>query len=585
MIKQKSYLHYLSLVGIIVLGAILRFTNLDLKPLWMDEVITTIFSLGKNYKDLPLNTIFPLTKLIEIFTYQPGLTCPQIAANIASQSTHPPLFFCTMYDWLGWLQPLGENWIWKMRSLPSIFGVAAIFVIYWVNRIAFSPQAGIAAAACMAVSPFAVYLSQEARHYTLPMLLVSLAILGLIQIQQDIFLENPSRKKRLWVWCYWIIVNSVSLYVHYFCILAVIAQVATLVSLLIWRKPKIPTWKQSWVMLILSTSAIAFSFLPWLLVMLNHSKRSETDWLQPPQHIAPVAQTIINWLLMVIAFPVEKQPLPIGIISGFFMLLFGIWLARKVAKGLKTLLLSPESQLPTLTLLSFSIWIILEFFAIIYLLGKDITVVPRYNFIYYPSFCALLGASLGGSRGEKEGGRRRGGEVMRQNTCSISSISPSPLSITLFVGTISCIFLLCNLVFQKPFQPELVSKNFNQESSTPTIVVVGYSDYQDVALGLSFALAFERLRSLNQTKEKTTLNLPVPEFAFFDKKPNFSNVLQNISQLNPPTPRLNLWIVASGLRKRDFPQKVFLKTQSICSRDDKQYYRIGIPYQLYRCGI
>ena len=579
MIKQKSYLHYLSLVGIIVLGAILRFTNLDLKPLWMDEIITTIFSLGKNYKDLPLDTIFPLTKLIEIFTYQPGLTCPQIAANIASQSTHPPLFFCTMYDWLGWLQPLGENWVWKMRSLPSIFGVAAIFVIYWVNRIAFCPQAGIAAAACMAVSPFAVYLSQEARHYTLPMLLISLAILGLIRIQQDIFLENPSRKKRLWVWCYWIIVNSVSLYVHYFCILAVIAQVATLVSLLIWRKVYIQDWKKTVLTLSLSTSAIALSFLPWFLVMLNHSKRSETDWLQPPQHIAPVAQTILNWLLMVIAFPVEKQPLPIAIISGFFMVLFGVWLARKVAKGLKTLLLNPESQLPTLTLLSFSIWVILEFFAIIYLLGKDITVVPRYNFIYYPSFCALLAASLGGS-----GGIERNRALKRQSTSSIPtpySLLPTPYSLLptpLLIGTISCIFLLSNLVFQKPFQPELVAQHFNQEPLTPTLVVVGYSDYQDVALGFSFALAFERLQSLNQTREKTTLNLPVPEFAFL------TNVLQNTSQLTPLAPHLNLWIVAPGLRKRDFPQQVILKTQSICSRDDKQYYRVGIPYQLYRCG-
>jgi uncharacterized membrane protein len=581
MIKQKFPLHYLSLVGIIVLGAILRFTNLDLKPLWMDEVITTIFSLGKNYKDLPLDTVFPLTKLIDIFTYQPGITCPDIAANIASQSTHPPLFFCTMYGWLGWLQPLGENWIWKMRSLPAIFGIAAIFVIYWVNRIAFSPKAGIAAAACMAVSPFAVYLSQEARHYTLPMLLVSLAILGLIQIQQDIFAENQSRKKRWWY--YWIIINSISLYVHYFCILALIAQVATLVSLLIWQKAKILAWKQTCLMLILSTSAIALSFLPWLLVMLNHSKRSETDWLQPPQHIAPLAQTIINWLLMVISFPVEKQPLPIAIISGFLMLLFGVWLARKVAKGLKTLLLNPESQLPTLTLLSFSIWVILEFFVIIYLLGKDITVVPRYNFIYYPSFCALLAASLAGSRewGVGSRGVERNRAVKGQNTSSTSSTLYSLLPTPLLIGTISCIFLLSNLVFQKPFQPELVAKNFNQEPLIPTMLVVGYSDYQDVALGLSFALAFEHLHSRNQT----TLNLPMPEFAFFNKKLNFNNVVQNISQLNlPVTSRLNLWIVASGLRKRDFPQQVVLKNQSVCSRDDKQYYRVGIPYQLYRCG-
>jgi uncharacterized membrane protein len=72
-----------------------------------------------------------------------------------------------------------------MRSLPALFGVSAIAAVYYLNRVAFSPAAGLMAAAMIAVSPFCVYLSQEARHYTLPMLLITLALLGLIQIQQD----------------------------------------------------------------------------------------------------------------------------------------------------------------------------------------------------------------------------------------------------------------------------------------------------------------------------------------------------------------------------------------------------------------
>ncbi|BAZ13031.1 hypothetical protein NIES4071_48650 [Calothrix sp. NIES-4071] len=553
MIKQKLYLHYQILLGVILLGALLRFWNLDFKPLWMDEVITAIFSLGKNYKDLPLDRVFPLISLTEIFTYQPGKSCHDIALNLISQSTHPPLFFCTMYTWLGWLQHTG-NWIAKLRFLPALFGVATVFVIYWVNRIAFSWQTGLAAAACMAVSPFAVYLSQEARHYTLPMLLISLALLFLVQIQKDIFLQRV----RVWVWCSWAIVNSVSLYVHYFCILALVAQIATLVSLLIWQKVR---RLRIWFLLTLSTTGIIVSFLPWLMVMLHHSKRSETTWLEAPQHIAPFYQTIINWILMVIAFPVEQQPILTAIVCAVFMLFCGVWVGTQAIKGLKQLLNQPDTQLPTLTLLSFSVWVILEFFAIIYLTQKDITVVPRYNFVYYPGFCAILAVSLVE--------RGRGKKLIK-----------SPLAVVLFIGVVSCIFSNFNLVFQKPFQPELVARNFNQEPSVPLMVVVGYSDYQDVALGLSFGLALQQLQTKNQ------IQLAQTNLAFFDKKLNFQKVIDKLAQLPPPqSARLNLWVVASGLRRRDFPQKLNISSQATCNKDDKQYYRIGIPYQLYRCDL
>lgn len=541
MIKRKVYLHYQILLGVILLGAFLRFWNLDFKPLWMDEVITAIFSLGKNYKDLPLDKVFPLTNLTDIFSYQSGKSCHDIAANLALQSTHPPLFFCTMYTWLGWWQPLG-NWIAELRFLPALFGVATVFVIYWVNRIAFSPQAGLAAAACMAVSPFAVYLSQEARHYTLPMLLISLALLFLIKIQQDIFRHQ---RIRVWVWGCWAIVNSISLYVHYFCILALIAQIATLVSLLIWQKVR---RRQIWLTLTLSITGIAVSFVPWFMVMLHHSKRSETGWLEAPQHVAPLYQTIINWLLMVIAFPVEQQPIVNAAVSAVFMLLCGVWFVREAIKGLRQLLKNPDTQFSTLTLLGFTACVVLEFFAIIYLTQKDITVVPRYNFVYYPGFCALLAVSL----------------------LSRGKVFPAVLA----VGIVSCIFLNFNLVFQKPFQPEIVARNFNQEPSVPLMVVVGYSDYQDVALGLSFGLALQQIKS----NSLTPYNL-----AFFDKKPNFQAVIDKLAQLPTQKAPLNLWVVASGLRKRDFPEQINVSSQLRCNKDEKQYYRIGIPYQLYRC--
>lgn len=556
---SRKSLHYTGLVGAIALGAILRWWHLDLKPLWMDEVITAIFSLGKNYHDLPMEVVFPGAQLREIFTWKPGVSCAQIAQNIANQSTHPPLFFCGMHSWLGWMS-LGKDWV-AMRSLSALYGVGAIAVIYFVNRIAFSPTAGIMAAVLMAGSPFAVYLSQEARHYTLPMLLISLALLGLVQIQRDI---EQRQIVRFPVWLFWAIINSIGLYVHYFFVIAFIAQIATLITtqyrMLGLQLRRLPAregrGRKIWLALILSVSGVALSFLPWLAIVLNHFNRSETNWLDKPNHIAPLYHTLIGWVLMVITLPVENQPLSIKVISGLLMLLFSAWVGWQVFKGIKQLLSTPSTHLSTLTLLSFSGWVLLEFFALVYLSNKDITTVPRYNFVYYPSFCALIAASFC---------QRQNNGVRRRNS----------FLILVLVSVLSSIFVISNLVFQKPFQPERVAQNMNLEPTTPLMVVVGYRDYQDVALGLSFALALEPLR---ETKGTTN-------FAFFKQSPNFQSVWQKLSQLpTPKTSKLNLWVVGPGRRRRDYPQQVAVSSQTTCNIDTQQHYRIGVPYQLYRCG-
>ncbi len=554
MTNRKLYLHYLGLAGVIALGAVLRFWHLDLKPLWMDEVITAIFSLGKNYDDLPLDVLFPLQRVPEIFTYQSGVSCDQIAENLANQSTHPPLFFCVMYRWLGWMIPLGSEWVVKLRSLSALFGVGAIAAIYAVNRIAFTGASGIIAALMMAISPFAVYLSQEARHYTMPMFLISLALLGLMQIQQDIF---EQQRLRLWVVILWSNVNIIGLYIHYFFILAFIAEIITLLFLISWGKTQILNKRQICLILIISATGVVISFLPWMRVILNHFQSAETNWLPATIHIAPLYQTLINWMLMVIALPVENQPLLIKISSGFFMITFALWLGCQVYKGLKLLLLDNTSYLATLTLLSFTMIVLIQFLGIAYLSGKDITIIPRYSFVYYPSFCALLAASISKIHQQK--------------------------FIILFVGILSCVFVVSNLVFQKPFQPEQVAQNMNLDPSVPIMLVVGYNNYQDVALGLSFSLALEKVRSNTNTAVRVSFNNS-DSIAFLQRyrnSPAFWNQLDEMP-ITATSP-MNLWIVSPGMRKQDYPQQVALSGDDVCTIDTTQHYRIGVPYQLYRC--
>lgn len=598
---MQSFRHYLALAGTIVAGAVLRFWHLDFKPLWLDEAITALFSLGNSYDSVPLDVLFPLDQLQQIFTLNPQASCSQIASAVAAQSTHPPLFFCLTHQWLNWLaagRDAAEQFhalAWDLRALPALFGVCGIVAVYLLNRAAFSPAAGLMAAAVMAVSPFGVYLSQEARHYTLPVLLIALALLALILLQQDI----RTLKLRPGVWLGWVAVNSIGFYTHYFFLLVFAAQIATLVGLLYQLKTgsntagnqqskagkNFPIAYLSFCV-ILAIAGVGICSIPWLQTFLSHSGRSETGWLPPPHNIAPLYQTLVGWLTMVIVAPVEKQPLWVQIPSLLLMLAFGIWLARLIWQPLTQLSSNRETQIATRTLLSFTFWVLLEFFAIVYLLRKDMTVAFRYHFVYYPAVCALLGAGLWKadvtSQHSEVKSEKKALKRLSQTVFQVSS-ARSPF-IVLIIGALSCVLVGSDLVFKKPFFPDIVAGDVLRDSSSPTVFVGGYNDLQDVALGLSFALEIDKRSSANRPQaylaflqRNSTAGEPAAEY-----KP----VWEKLSQLeNMPAPPLNLWVVAPGLKPADYPQQLSLRSpqQPVCARDDQGYRRVGVPYQLYRC--
>ncbi len=632
-ITMKSSRHYWLLAGILLLGAMLRFWHLDLKPLWMDEVITALFSLGHTYQDVPVGEALPVSAFERIFTLNSQATCAQITETVSVQSVHPPLFFCGMHQWLGWLNPLPVSWVWKLRSLPALFGVAAIAALYLLNHIAFSSKAGLVGAALMAVSPFAVYLSQEARHYTLPMLLVILALTGLYAMLID--LQN--RRLRLPVWLGWISVNSIGFYVHYFFLLAFFAQSVTLIlgdrkvaqsnraaSKLAMKEEFAPTSSQDsqnalsfttgdrnpievvqggevreaegntqrhsisayalpFTLItslptpaLLAILAVCLTYLPWLPTFFSHIGRPEIDWMKPYapswQHIvAPLYQLPIGWILMVAAFPVEQQPLWVVIFWGVPTLIFIGWLIGQVRRGLRQLWRSPQSHLGAWMLVTFILVVVLEFVAIAYLLGTDITQVPRYNFIYFPAVCALIAACLS----------QRSSIRDRSNKALMQWSNSHAIAIVLLVALSSSLFVVQDLVFQKSYNPNRVAQNLSVEPTENRLVVNVYQDFQDIALGLSFALKLQQQEHQAKNDSQTHFAL-LPQTKGYDQF--WSDLAQLKQSLSLP---LNLWVISPGLKRSDYRQQLFIRdragTPHSCTIDPAHYHRLGVPYQLYQC--
>jgi uncharacterized membrane protein len=552
-LRLNDRTHALLLIGALIVGIILRLTNLAGKPLWMDEVITAIFSFGRTYDEIPVERAMSVADLAKFLTLRANATCDEITTNVMTQSVHPPLFFCGLQRWLRWWpQQDWLGWVWWMRSFSVLWGGVAIGLSYGITQFAFrSRRSALFAAWVMAVSPFALYLSQEARHYTLPMAVVMLGLLGLLMIQRD---WQKGQINPL-VWVGWAACQTLGFYIHYFFLLATVGQVGALMLWQWWygRSHPAPT-QLPWVPVAFVLSAIGFTYAPWLPIFLSHITRPETNWMKPFQPsiwtaIAPLWQLPIGWLSMVVAFPVEHQSLWLLVPTAIAMILFGGWMLHQTVIGWLKLCRNPQTRQPTLMLTGFLGIVVLEFLTIIFVLQKDLTQVPRYNFIYYPAIAILLGASL----------------VEKEKDLD-TPLTASPLLNLILVGMLSCQFVNTNLAFQKPYQPERVAANIAGYGNPKTLVVMGYQDYQELAMGMSFVLALRQVDSR-------------VKFAFLNTSTGYDRVIEQF----PTLPNTNdFWLIAPGLRQQDFPNLTMVGSKTCRALSDR-YYRIGIPYQGYRC--
>lgn len=516
-----------------MLGTGLRFWNLDAKPLWLDEIVTALFGLGRSYGDVPVEVLFPVDRLPELFRFQAGRGCEAIAQTVAAQSTHPPLFFCAIHRWLELLQTWDLSLAWRLRSLSAICGAIAIVCTYILNRAAVSPAASLTGALVMALSPFGVYLSQEARQYALLLILVAIALASLLQL-----LKTPPSSLRVWLWLSWGATNVLGCYAHYFFAMAVVAQVA----ILAYYYRHLPDR-----LLALSgvTLGMSLSYLPWYPILIEHFTSPKISWLPDAELAAPLYQLLLGWLVMAIALPVEHQPLVLQLVSGLAMLAFGSWLGWNVWRGLRASWQEKNQRQAIAVLIAYIAIVLLEFLAVVYGLDKDITVAPRYNYVYFPAVCALIGIAFAAEN------RRR------------------QLIIFAIACLLSCILVNLDLVFQKPYLPREVARQFASSPQALT-VVSGYEDSLEIAIALAYALELAELRNASLATQ----------IGFYSRSPSYDSLWERLAQTSVATD--NLWVVAPGLRKVDFPPSISLGSR-VCQRDLDNYYRLGIPYQRYPC--
>jgi hypothetical protein len=179
-----------AVAALTLLGAALRFTRLGHQGYWFDEGNTVL--------------------LVHL---SPG----GMLGLIPHTESTPPLYYCLAWVWAR-VFGFGEV---GLRSLSALAGVATIPVAYGAARKLVSERVGVIAAALTACNPFLIWYSQEARSYSLLVLLAAIALLAFAYAH-----AQPTPRAL----ATWTIASALALATHYYAVLAVVPQALWLLA-------------------------------------------------------------------------------------------------------------------------------------------------------------------------------------------------------------------------------------------------------------------------------------------------------------------------------------------------------------------
>jgi uncharacterized membrane protein len=566
-IAHCRYGHLLLLVGWVLLGAGLRFSNLTAKPFWTDEFATLVFSLGHSFLSVPLDQPISSATLLDPLRYTPSAGIADVVHHLLSESNHPPLYFILTHLWLKLIATPGELVsAASVRSLSALIGVATIPAAFGLSWLAFrSRLVSQMTTALMAVSPFGIYLAQEARHYTLPMLWV-MASLGCLLIAVRALGDRVPLP--LWVCWLWIGVNGLGLATHYFVSMALIAQGLVLagVACIQWAQQKTPMdappiasgsiYRTVGGRIAIVAAGTLASGLVWWPVLHRTHDSELTRWIYHDRAgwslLEPIAQTVGGWITMLYLLPIQAEERWVAIASIVALLLVTLWTVPYLAQGLKAAWNQPRLQSPMLVLGGYSVGAIALFLAITYGLGMDVTSAFRYNFVYFPAVIGLVGISLAHRWGT---GHRAAVLIMA------------------LVSILGAFTVITNLGYQKTHRPDLVVQAMRDQSQHPMLVAIAHRTHGQTGRLMGLAWEWQRTRPTTAISEPLFLLAHQNE----DARTPIRVLRRSLASLPRP---LDLWLI-NVQSVPAAPLQAMLKQQDCrpAERDSVDGYR----YALYRC--
>jgi hypothetical protein len=264
----------LAVAGLTLLGAALRFPTLDRQSFWLDELVTVSLldhGLGDAVREVPRTEATPF------------------------------LYYLVAWAW-GSLFGLGEVGI---RTLSALAGMATIPIAYGAGAVLVSRRTGIVAAALVAVNPFLVWYSQEARSYAL------LALLGAGTVLAFGHALRGSRRALV----AWAVLSGLAIATHYYALFLVAAEI---LWLLVRTRPRRPV-----VLASLIPAATLVAHVPLLLEQRDNGEAVTGSSLAV--RIAGIPKNLVVGY----SFPAEA----LGSVLAALLVLIGVALLFRLAPG------------------------------------------------------------------------------------------------------------------------------------------------------------------------------------------------------------------------------------------------------------
>ncbi len=177
-------------LGLLLLAALVRLWGLGRQSLWLDEAFSHWFAT------LPFRV-----------SWQAMIV----------DAVHPPLYYLLLWPWL--VVAGGSEF--ALRFPSAVAGVLTVALVLQVGRHWLGMSAGHWAALLLALNPFHVWYSQEARMY---------ALLGLLSLAILLAFWQALRCRQFWAWAALAGVSALAYVTHYFALYLPLVQFVFLLA-------------------------------------------------------------------------------------------------------------------------------------------------------------------------------------------------------------------------------------------------------------------------------------------------------------------------------------------------------------------
>lgn len=356
---------------IVIIGVCMRVYGLGSQGLHCEELFTIPAATGQHYVYLKSETALRMDSFPTTRQEYTSLVTPRTdrglgdVTNVLRQNVHMPFYFYFMYYWV---KAFGVSEV-SLRIPSVIFGSLAVLMMFLLARELVNPFTSLIATVFVALMPEQIFYSQEARMYSLLVLLVI----------SSTYLVFVARRRQLSTSILFLysIVSLIGLYTHYVYLFCFAFQ-----ALFIWidalsQKEKRIPWK--WLIF---QALITTAVLPWLLIALTQKQASPEmlAWARADPTLQSVVTSIGTSLTRVIAIPELKAG----------------WLTAVVAYLLLALgMLRLHSKKNVLLLCG--LWVTAIVVGIVFIdlaLGTKAIGVTRYWLVITPALYLLMASGL-----------------------------------------------------------------------------------------------------------------------------------------------------------------------------------------------